>query len=68
MSIRRRKIICSKVIPTVTGVGDGPVTRSSVPFISVTLYFLVLGHTGFIIQFVTFCKEIQTDFLQNKLR
>ena len=49
-------------------VGDGPVTRSSVPFISVSLYFLVLCLIVPVIHFVTFCKQIQTEFLQVEVR
>jgi len=50
------------------GVGDGPVTRSSEPFISVSLYILVLCLIVLIIHFVTFCKQMQKEFLQVAVR
>jgi len=46
-------------------VGDDLVTGSSVSF-SVWLYFLVLSVFVFVIHFVTFCKQIQTEFLQDE--
>ena len=64
MNVRRHYIICSKIKPTGTVVGDGLVTRSSVPFISVPLYFFVLGLIVFVNHFMTFCKQIQKIFFQ----
>ena len=68
MNIRKHNNICNKVNPTSTGAGDGTVTRSSVPFISFPLYFLVLGLIVFVIHFIIFCKQIQTDLLPDELQ
>jgi hypothetical protein len=48
-------------------VGESPVTPSSMPFISVSLYFPVLSLMVFVIHFATFCKQIDTHYLQDEV-
>ena len=50
------------------GVSDGPVTHFTVSFISVSLYCFVLCLIVFVIHIVTFCQQIQTEFLQVEVR